>query len=151
MIDRGEVVTEARTWLGTPYAHQGHTKRVATDCGGFVAGVGMAVGSFPADAWSTMFAEHAGYARRPLNGMLEAICRRYLQPIPIEAAREGDVVLMRFGTEPQHLALLAPYLHGGLSIIHAFSRARPPGVCEHRFADVWRARVTEAFAFPGVH
>lgn len=145
---RADIVTEARTWVDTRFAHQGHTKGLATDCAGFIGGVGVAVGAFAANVWEAEFAEHAGYGRTPANGMLQVLCRRFMRSIATAEAQAGDVLLMRFATEPQHLGILAPYEHGGLSLIHAYSRARK--VVEHRLDDVWRSRVVEAFALPGV-
>jgi NlpC/P60 family putative phage cell wall peptidase len=147
---RGEVVAEARSWLGTPFAHQGKRKGVGIDCLGLVAQTAINCGLVPADSWQTTWAEHAGYASVPANGVLQAVCRRYMRPIELAQARPADVLLISFGAEPHHLAILAPYLHGGLSMIHAYSKAKPPSVVEHRFADVWRALVVEAFALPGV-
>ena len=34
-----DVVRMARTWLGTPYHHQGRVKGAGVDCGGLVIGV----------------------------------------------------------------------------------------------------------------
>jgi len=148
MITRAAVVAEARTWLRTRFAHQAHTKGVASDCGGLVGGVCIGAGLFAPTWWDTEFKEHCGYSRIPSNAMLEAICHKFMVPISLNAAQPADVVLMRFETEPQHLAILTPYLHGGLAMIHAYSRAGE--VVEHRFSNGWRARVTEAFALPGV-
>lgn len=148
MTTRADFVAEARRWLDTPFAHQAHTRGVGTDCGGLVVGVGIACGLAGKDWWEVQFKQHAGYSRIPSNAMLERICHRFMRPIEIDAAREGDILLMRFEKEPQHVAILAPYLHGGLSVIHAYSRAGK--VVEHRFSSMWRARVTEAFSIPGV-
>ena len=60
----------------------------------------------------------------------------------------GDVMLMKFKTEPQHLAIVANYVHGGLSMIHAMSTVGR--VAEHRLAPEWRARVVGAYSMPGV-
>ena len=34
-----DVVKEARTWIGTPFVHQGRTKGLACDCLGLMIGV----------------------------------------------------------------------------------------------------------------
>lgn len=149
MTDRATVVTEARTWLGTPFVHQAHVKSVGCDCGGLIGGVGIGAGLLAPDWWETEFNTlYGGYARTPANGILESICYAFMQEIGVDSALPGDVLLMKFAEEPQHMAILAPYLYGGLSIIHAYSRAG--AVVEHRFAPVWRARVTGAFAYRGV-
>lgn len=151
MITRADVVAEARSWLATPFLHQQHTKGLATDCLGFIGGVAVGVGVFPATAWADAFSEHASYGRLPYAGRLLAACHKFLIPIEIDAAREADILCMRFTGEPAHVAYLAPYALGGLSLIHAWSRARPQaGVVEHVFDRKWRSRVVEAFALPGV-
>ena len=144
MISRAAIIREARTWRGTPFAHQAHARGLATDCVGFVGGVGIAVGALAPD----IFARHAGYERTPANGALEAICDAHLQRIAPERMQPGDVALLRFSVEPQHLGLLVPYALGGLALMHAYSRAAR--VIEQRLADVWRARIVRVYAFHGV-
>lgn len=145
MTKRAAIVAEALTWIDTAFHHQAHTKGLATDCIGLVASVGIATGAFAADAWEREFAPHAGYQRSPANGALEAVCRRYL--VEVETARPGDVLLMRFHLEPQHLAIVVP-LEGGLGMVHAYSRVGK--VVSHRYAGAWQARTVAVFAYPGV-
>jgi hypothetical protein len=52
IITRMDVVTEARTWLSTPFVHQGWTKGVACDCIGLIKGVGVELGLFDYDEQS---------------------------------------------------------------------------------------------------
>lgn len=151
MTTRAEVVAEARSWIGTKFQHQARMKGVATDCGGFIGGVCINVGIVDELFWEREFRRYAGYGRVPKNGVLESICHEFMTPIAIADAQAADVVLMRFTGDPQHLAFLAPYVHGGLSVVHAWSRRRPvAGVVEHGFDAAWQSRVTEAFALPGV-
>jgi cell wall-associated NlpC family hydrolase len=103
MIERPAIVAEARTWLHTRYRHQAHTKGLATDCIGLIAGVGVAVGSLDADAVQRTRARHEGYSRQPSHGILQTVCDEFLLPIALEQAQAGDVVLMRIGTEPAFL------------------------------------------------
>ena len=147
-IPRSVIIAEARAWLGTPYEHHQHTRGAGTDCGGLIGGIAVAVGSVPPNWWNTEFAPHAGYSRQPSGGRLLAIMRGFMTEIDPAAAVAGDVVLMRFSQEPQHVGILVPYALGGLALVHAL--ASEHRVVEHRFADVWRARVTHAFVFPGV-
>jgi cell wall-associated NlpC family hydrolase len=39
-VDPTEIVAAARSWLGTPWRHQGRLKGIAVDCGGLIIGVG---------------------------------------------------------------------------------------------------------------
>ncbi len=39
-VEVAEILAAARTWLGTPWRHQGRLKDAAVDCGGLILGVG---------------------------------------------------------------------------------------------------------------
>lgn len=148
MTTRVDIVAEARSWLDVPFHHQGRT-RAGCDCGGLVGGVAVALGVVPQTWWAESFDPlFGGYARTPAGGVLQRVCESFMTTIDIGAAGPGDVLLMRFKTEPQHLGILADYVHGGLSIVHALSRAGK--VAEHRMAPEWWARVVAVYRMPGV-
>jgi cell wall-associated NlpC family hydrolase len=148
---RGQIAAEAKSWLSTPFVHQAHLKGVGVDCLGLIGQTAINCGLVPADSWQTTWAEHAGYANVPANGVLQSVCHRYLRPIMKDSAQIGSVVLIRYAREPQHLAFLVPYLHGGLSLIHALGPKSPGKVVEHGFDLKWQRRVVEAFELPGVN
>lgn len=148
MVSRAQVVSEARSWLGTRYRHQAHMKGVATDCGGLVYSVGLALGLLPPVASLPEAGRFKGYGRVAHNGSLVDACELLLEPVAIEVARAGDVVLLKFNVEPQHVAILADYKYGGLSLIHAYAHARK--VVEARLDEAWTNRIHAAYRFPGV-
>jgi cell wall-associated NlpC family hydrolase len=146
MTTRADVVSEARRWLATPFQHQGRTIGLGTDCGGLVGGVAVSLGLFSGGWWDQTFdPAHGGYSRSPSGGMLDAICARYLAPAEMQP---GAVLLMRFAGEPQHLAIVGDYAHGGLSLIHAYSVVG--AVTEHALDARWQRRTVAAFDFPGI-
>jgi len=49
MVTRAEIIAEARTWLKTPWRHQGRLKGIACDCVGHIVCVPARVGHLPAD------------------------------------------------------------------------------------------------------
>ena len=132
-----DVITAARTYLGVPFRHQGRTPPLALDCAGLFVVVCRDLG-LPVD-------DEQGYARTPYKGLLEqAIARQpFLARVPTHEMREGDVPLLRFAGEPQHIAI-----HAGDTMIHAYEHSGR--VVEHRLADVWRARVVHAYRFEGL-
>lgn len=140
MVTRAQFVAEARTWLGTPFQHQARVRGAGVDCVGLVIGVARDLGL--ADV------RIADYPRTPQASRLLVECRQHMTPIALADARPGDVLLMRFRRDPQHVAVVADYVHGGLSIVHAYEGAG--AVVEHRLDDAWLARVVAAFAVPGV-
>ncbi len=139
-MKREDIVTEARSWIGTRFHHQGRLKGVGVDCAGLVVGVAEAVGINVHD--------YTDYSRYPDGQMLEQVCDEQLTRIALNEIQPGDVLLMRFETEPQHLAFVGDYEFGGLSIIHSYIQAR--GVVESRLDEVWLNRVYAAYRLPGV-
>ena len=135
-----DIVTEARSWIGTRFHHQGRLKGVGVDCAGLVVGVAEALGMSVQD--------RSDYTRQPDGQMLEEVCDTQMLRIPVNAIEPGDVILMRFEKEPQHLAIVGDYEFGGLSIIHSYIQAR--GVVETRLDDAWLNRVVAAYRLQGV-
>lgn len=145
MTTGAEIVAEGRTWLRTPFHHQGRVKGVGVDCGGVPLETGKALGLLPADAVIT------GYPRQPDGTSLLAHCDRWLVRIPRTAMAPGDVIVVRFDRDPQHVALLGDYRHGGLSMIHALGTPDGRGeVVEHRLDAGTLARLVAAYRFRGV-
>ena len=135
MTTRAEFVAEARTWLGTPWVHQGRFKGLACDCVGLVMETARALGLCDF--------QFTNYERRP-PGEMRAYCDKFMQAIPLDDAQAGDVLLFAWNNSPVHVAILsAPD-----TIIHAFAINRR--VVEHRIDDRWRAQIAAAYHVPGV-
>lgn len=138
-----DVVAEARTYIGTPWRHQGRS-REGIDCAGLVLKVmhAMRVSDF----------DTSDYSRQAQDETMLELCREHLQPAVFADALPGDVAVMRFGAN-RHTGFFADYPHGGLSLIHAFSNY-PRRVVEHRFSDDWlrsyKAALIGVFRLPGV-
>ena len=142
MVTRAQVVAEAREWLGTRWMHQQSLKGVACDCIGLVRGVAAQVGLTPPDfeQWPEV-RQFAGYSRRPDGRLLTALdlfMERNTGPAQI-----GDVLLLRFDANPQHVAIVSD-----IGIIHAHASVRR--VVEHRLDSVWQGRVVAAYSFRGL-
>ena len=123
MIDRVEIVATARSWLGTPWTHQGRLRNVGVDCGGLIIGVGKELDVLDFDM--------SAYGRIPDGQKLRALCEQHLLAKPVSDIVPGDVLLMRFTRHPQHLAIVGD--HGEpFSMIHAYADA---GRCVEHCAD----------------
>ncbi|MBK7357570.1 NlpC/P60 family protein [Propionivibrio sp.] len=94
-----DIINAARACLGTPFRHQGRIPGVALDCAGLVVAVAKAIGADYNDV--------AGYGRTPYGGMLEScLCSQPGLDISSKADRQpGDILLIRFSGDPQHLAI----------------------------------------------
>ncbi len=145
MITRTAIVDEARAWIGTRWLHQAALKGVGCDCIGLVAGVARELGITGAERFFATPALRA-YGRAPEPRLIDA-CEMLLDPIRTTDAGPGDVLVLRFETEPQHFALMSssvpPYM------IHALAMARR--VAEHRIDAIWASRIVRAFRFRGVN
>lgn len=132
-----DILAAARACIGTPFRHQGRLPGVALDCAGLVIAVAQAVG---ADYYDV-----PGYGLRPAGGLLESSLdgQPCLEPVLTAQRQPGDILLMRFATEPQHLSIFT-----GETLIHAYSNVGK--VCEHRLSAVWAARILRSYRFRGL-
>jgi NlpC/P60 family putative phage cell wall peptidase len=135
-------VSEARSWIGTPYRHQASLKGVGCDCLGLLRGVWRALYGAepePMPAYAPDWAEAKGEER------VVAAARRHLIEIESSEAAPGDVLLFRW--RPHLPAKHAAILTAGDRMIHAYDDA---AVREVSFAPFWRRRVARAFRLPAV-
>lgn len=145
-VSREAFVAEARSWIGTPWRHQGQTKGLGADCAGFIRGV----------IWSLGLAERRNpeyilhYSIMPDGVMLRSECDKWLTPISKADMRPGDVLLLRPDKLPQHMGILGDHVYGGLSLIHGCNSVRPPRVIETRLMFARNLKFVAAYAVPGV-
>lgn len=135
-------VAEARTWIGTPYVHQGAVKGAGCDCLGLIRGLWQAhyatepetVPFYTAD-WS----EPQGDER-----LLQA-AKRNLRDVSHDDMAAGQVLLfrMRSGAVAKHLGLLA-CVGAAPTFIHAYAGH---GVTESPLSAPWARRIVARFAF----
>ena len=130
-----DIIAAARSAIGTPFRHQGREVGKALDCAGLAIHVAATVGA--------EYQDSPGYAARPSSGLLESALDAQSGLERVFEMQPGDMLLMRFMGDPQHLAIYA-----GETIIHAFAAGRK--VCEHRLDDVWRTRIVRIYRFRGV-
>ncbi len=141
IITRMDVVDEARTWLDTPFVHQGWKKGIACDCIGLVKGVGTALGLFDYDEESEKAQRYTAYSMLPNPRKMREGLVEFFVPIPVPEALPGDILYIAWAKEPQHVALVTD--HG---IIHGYQRVGK--VTEHALDQEWKARVCAAYRYP---
>lgn len=134
-VTRDQFVAEARTWLGTPYQHQGRLKGVAVDCIGLLVCVAQTLGLSEADM--------RDYGRRP-DGRLRPLLEAHLERVPVLEADAADVVLFSFAAVPVHVGILTAPDH----LIHAYLPNRK--VVESRLDDAMRSHIASAYHIPGI-
>jgi len=131
-----DVVNAARNYLGTPFVHQGRMPGIALDCAGLVVQVAKDMGVEHVDV--------TGYGRRP-TGELRTVLAAQPQLVQVSIVDRcvGDILIMRFAKEPQHLAICA-----GATVIHSYEAAGK--CCEHDLTPEWVNRITHVWRFAGV-
>ncbi|PHY12916.1 peptidase P60 [Caulobacter sp. B11] len=134
------IVSEALTWLGTPYRHQASLKGVGCDCLGLVRGVWRTLYGpepEPPPPYRPDWAELSDH-----EPLLEAF-GRWLVAVPLAQAGPGDVLVFRMapGAAARHCAIqVAPD-----RIVHAYwGRA----CVESWLGRWWRERLAAAYKFP---
>jgi NlpC/P60 family putative phage cell wall peptidase len=108
---RARVVAEARTWLRTPYHHQGRIKSAGVDCLMILCEVYHAAGLVP-------FIDPRPY---PRDWHLHRNTERYMSGLlqyahPVDVPKPGDVALFKFGRCYSHAAIVT----GETEVIHSY-------------------------------
>lgn len=123
------LINAARAYLGKPFRHQGRGPDYF-DCVGLLVTAARDCGLEVVD--------RTGYPMDP-NGELVPALRENLEPITGKP-EPGDVLLMRFAKEPQHVGLWT-----GSTVIHCYSSVGR--VVEHSLSGKWARRVVSVWRF----
>lgn len=116
MVTSEQVVEEAKTWIGTPWVHQGRNHR-GIDCAGLPILVGKALGLSDYDI--------TNYPRRP-DGTFVQHFADHMDSVKLRDIRPGDVVIFNEGRDrahPCHCGIVATK-RGVMSVIHSHARRR---------------------------
>lgn len=138
-LTRTKIVAQARTWLDTPYHHQGRLKGVGVDCIGYLVGVGLECGvDCDRPEWRS-------YPRVPRDDGILVALREVCGPSVVTWG-PGDILCFWMQERrklPHHLGFATD-----VGIIHTHGGAGR--VVENALNDWWMTRFLAAFTFPGV-
>jgi cell wall-associated NlpC family hydrolase len=141
------IVTEARTLLGVRFRHQGRNAELGVDCLGLIIYVAKRLHLRCKNGTLLFQHDNRSYSKIPDGALLLEHLTRYLVIKPVLEMREGDIALIHYDKNPQHLAIIThynnsiPLQHG---LIHAFAPARK--VVEHHLDDSWKQKITHIFS-----
>lgn len=127
------VVDAARAYLGCPFEHQGRTRH-GLDCAGLIILAYRDVG--------VMFEDIKGYGRNPHQGRLQESLEKQLHAV--DDMEPGDVLLIAFAREPQHVAMVTDLPDGRLGMIHT-RNCETPYVVEHSIGAKWAKRIVGVY------
>jgi cell wall-associated NlpC family hydrolase len=134
-VTADDVIAAARECIGTPFAHQGRIVGVGIDCAGVAVHVAKRMG--------LSVEEPGAYSRSPYRGTLQKWVELQGFMHRASGVERGDILLMRFAAEPQHLAIAT-----GKGIVHAYEGMER--VVEHDLDEKWRRRIVRTYRFKGL-
>ena len=146
---RAEFIAECRTWLETPFGHQGRTKGLFVDCIGTPQESAKALGLLPADF------DFRRYGMLPVPAQMEKLLDEILDRVPPGQEEPGDIAGrsdLYLGGAPRLLAVLTELG----TIIHAHSRAGSADhsgigkVVEQRLTPEFRGRIRRFYRLRGI-
>ena len=132
MPNPNTIVAAARSWLGTPWHHQGRLKHVGVDCIGLAVGVAREIGLTVED--------QTDYGREPDADLL--LEKLHLHCERVDDWQPGDILLFAIsGPRARHVGFATD-----IGMIHAHAPARR--VVEHGIDATWRQRIIGAWRLP---
>lgn len=139
-MKREQVCDVALTYLDTPFHHQGRLKGVGLDCAGLVVSVAK-----ECELYKGKVIDMSNYSMIPDGKSLMAtLIRGTSKQKSFDELKIGDILLMNFLRNPQHLAIYMP----NNKIIHSYSTAGK--VIIHDFDEQWKNRVVAVFEFQNI-
>jgi len=137
MTIREQIVAEARTYIGTPFHHQGRLKGVGIDCVGLIVNVGK--------SFDLVGHDNTEYSKYPDGKTLMEQINSYGVPIDTDKMQPGDVVVFWIVNPrtPTHIGIVTDY-----GFIHTYADIGK--VVEHRFTAAWKKRIVGVYKYPGV-
>lgn len=115
--DRAKLVTEAVSWLRTPYHHQALVKGVGVDCA-----------MFPIGVYRNALHRFTEFDPRPypVEWHLHRDEERYLDHLEscgarkVEVPGDGDIAMFKFGRTVSHGGIVIPRETNSLRFIHSY-------------------------------
>lgn len=150
------LLAEARSWLGTPFKHQGRLKGVGCDCLGLLIGVAAALDLQGKGGQKLADLDNLSYGHFPDENALRAGLDAALYPA--ENLSAGCIVLIKIEGRAQHLGMIGSLESGvwsleenqtlnsklqTLTLIHAYAPHRK--VVEHRLSEEWWERIVAIY------
>lgn len=145
-MKRSEIVNIARSYIGTPFHHQGRKKGIGIDCVGLLVCVMRECGLKVEDQANYNGLIDSGLLRSKLDAHLVEVGLSLAMvgntQIMRQSYQPGDILLLRIGKIPQHIAIVTD---GGIIHTHEGS-----GKVVETELSRWEERIVSAYSFPGV-
>lgn len=127
-------IATARSFIGTPWVHQGRSDD-GIDCLGLV--------SVSARTSHGNTVDVLDYAPQAQDETMLQMCQQHMDRVQVSELQPADVVICKYGNQ-RHMAIVGDYpAPGELSLVHASSLFGK--VVEHRLDAAWRRLILAAF------
>lgn len=145
-ITRSQVVEVARSWIDTPFKHQGRIKGQGCDCLGLIVGIAKEIGACDKDYLNYPEGGIFDFSRLTLTDYKNYFIELDNSPEnpPIASILQLWVTARN---QFQHLAIISQ-LPGRLGIIHANVSTKK--VVEHTYSELWQKRVLGIYDFRNI-
>ena len=142
MPTRAEVVLQARTYVGSRFAHQGRMRGKAIDCVGLLLCVFEDLHCVDKHGVPLLKTDYMNYGPTPNGRFVFEFCMERLnvkstEPLP------GDIISLRTPIDPVHLAFMTP-----IGMLHSYTGIGR--VAEHLMDAKWKRRIEGVFGIPGI-
>ena len=132
---REKIIAEARTWIDTPFHHQGRLKGVGADCVGIIIGTGINLGLTDFNT--------VGYSRQPDGLAMRATLNEQMIQVTFDEVKYGDVLLFAFDQDPQHVGFFTD-----IGLLHSYAQVKK--CIEVSLDEAWFRRIRGVYKFKGV-
>jgi len=142
-----EIAYKARSWVGTNFRHLGRTRSEGCDCLGLFMGVASELGLRDKFGNPVINLDETSYSLVPDGVYMHSKLSNHFIEKEIANIAPGDLVLLKFANNPQHLAIVGSNYYDGsqkFTLIHTyFSLGK---VCEHILDKKWQERVAAVYS-----
>jgi hypothetical protein len=135
-----EIIKSARSFLGTPFVHQGRSE-CGVDCLGLLILISKTLNLRSRNGELLHECDILTYSRTPDADLLYQTLKNCLNET--DKPQLGAVALLNIADNPQHLGIIGDYIAGGFSLIHAYQTAGK--VIENNFDISWQRRSVSFF------
>jgi cell wall-associated NlpC family hydrolase len=138
MPNVNEFITQCRSYLGTPFRHQGRTPGEGLDC------IGVAICA--AKELGVDVNDDRTYRMKPNAGLFLRKLREHCTQIDFKDLAVGDLLIFEYDGNPQHVAIVTDLQP--LRVLHAAYMHK--ATVEHCIDDKWLKTLTAVFRINGL-
>lgn len=147
-MTRAEIISTARSYVGTPFQDKGRRAGQGMDCVGLVLCVAHDLNAVDKNGTPFTRTMYNDYSGQPSGNYVHLTCIKHLDVKAVTNMKPGDVVTMALPSAPCHVGFVGDS-PDGMTIIHAYNGGGKKCM-EHVISPEWKRRIVGCFGVPGV-